>query len=61
MEKTRCSGYRLHHEMLYLNVRKKFFIVREIFHWNNLLWDVTECPSLEVFNTRLDRVTDNFI
>jgi len=33
--------------------------VRTVIHWNNLLGDVVESPSVEVFKTQLDRVLGN--
>jgi len=61
MEKTRGNRYKLQHERFYLNIVKKFSTVRTINHWNNILRDVVECPSQEVFKTQLDRVLDNLI
>jgi len=35
MEKTRNNGYKMH-QVRFLDIRKKFFTVRAISHWNNL-------------------------
>jgi len=32
-----------------LNIRKNFFLVRLVKHWNWLLREVAESPSLDVF------------
>ncbi|KAK4832107.1 hypothetical protein QYF61_020734 [Mycteria americana] len=48
-------------ESFHLNIRKKFFTVRTIVHWNNLPRDTVKSPSLEVFEMQLDRVLDNLI
>ncbi|KFQ49940.1 hypothetical protein N334_14201, partial [Pelecanus crispus] len=43
------NRYKLHQERFHLDIRKKFFTLRTIIHWNNLPRDVVEFPSLEVF------------
>ena len=35
-------------------MRKNFFTVRVMEHWNRLPWEVVESPSLEIFKARLD-------
>lgn len=44
-----------------LDIRRKFFTVRVARHWNRLLREVLDAPSLEVFTARLDRVSSNLI
>jgi len=41
--------------------RKKFFTIRVVRHWNRVLREVVDAPSLEVFKVRLDRALSNLI
>jgi len=35
--------------------------MRVVKHWNGLPREVVEAPSLEIFNTRLDRALSNLV
>ncbi|KFM05740.1 hypothetical protein AS27_15900, partial [Aptenodytes forsteri] len=43
------------------DIRKKFFTMRVVRHWNRLPREVTDAPSLEVFKARLDRALSNLV
>ncbi|KFQ36624.1 hypothetical protein N332_13647, partial [Mesitornis unicolor] len=44
-----------------LDIRKKFFTVRVVRHWNRLPRDIVDAPSLQVFKARLDRALGNLV
>ncbi|KFW71513.1 hypothetical protein AS28_08890, partial [Pygoscelis adeliae] len=44
-----------------LDLRKKFFTVRVVRHWNRLPREVVDAPSLEGFEVRLDEALSNLV
>ncbi|KFP20889.1 hypothetical protein Z169_11161, partial [Egretta garzetta] len=44
-----------------LDIRKKFFTMRVVKHWNRLPREVVEAPSLEAFKGRLDGALSSLI
>ncbi|KFP17213.1 hypothetical protein Z169_14122, partial [Egretta garzetta] len=55
------NGFKLKQGRFKLNIRKKFFTMRVVKHWNGLPREVADAPSLEAFKARLDGALSNLI
>ena len=51
----------LQYKFLDLRIRKKFFTVRVVTHWNRLPREAVDAPSLEEFKARLDGTLSNLV
>ncbi|KFR12765.1 hypothetical protein N306_11703, partial [Opisthocomus hoazin] len=55
------NGFKVRKGRFRLEIRKIFFTMRVVKHWNRLPREAVEAPSLETFKARLDRALSNLV
>ncbi|KFP08918.1 hypothetical protein Z169_13972, partial [Egretta garzetta] len=55
------NGFKLNQGRFRLDIRKKFFTMRVVKHWNRLPREGGEAPSLEAFKARVDGALSSLI
>ena len=57
----RGNGFKMKEGRFRLDFRKKFLTVSVVRHWNRLLREVVDAPSVEAFKDRLDGALSNLV
>ena len=57
----RGNSLKLNEGRFRIDIRKKFFTVRVVRHWNRLPKEAVDAPSLEVYKVRLDGPLSNLV
>ncbi|KFM07084.1 hypothetical protein AS27_06930, partial [Aptenodytes forsteri] len=60
-DRTWVNGFKLKEGKFRVDIRKKFFTMRVVRHWNRLPRESVDAPSLEVFKARLDEALSNLV
>ncbi|KFZ60907.1 hypothetical protein N321_12563, partial [Antrostomus carolinensis] len=55
------NGFKMKESRFKLDIGNKFFMMAVVRHWNGLLTEVVDGPSLEVLNVRSHRTLSNMI
>ncbi|KFR12662.1 hypothetical protein N306_02847, partial [Opisthocomus hoazin] len=55
------NGFKLKEGRFRLDIRKKFFTMRVMRHWNRLPREAVDAPSLQVFKAMLDGALSNLV
>ncbi|KFR13573.1 hypothetical protein N306_02322, partial [Opisthocomus hoazin] len=55
------NGFKLREGRFSLDIKKKFFTLRVVRHWDRLPREVVDASSLEMFKARLDGALSNLV
>ncbi|KFP09301.1 hypothetical protein Z169_01553, partial [Egretta garzetta] len=55
------NGFKLKEGRFRLYIKKKFFTMKVVRHWNRLPREAVDAPCLEVFKARLDGALSNLV
>ncbi|KFO57480.1 hypothetical protein N302_03524, partial [Corvus brachyrhynchos] len=55
------NGFKLKQDRFRLHIKKEFFIVRVVRHWNRMPREAVDAPSLKMFKARLDGALSNLV
>ncbi|PKU43986.1 hypothetical protein llap_5705 [Limosa lapponica baueri] len=60
-DRTRGNGFKVKEGKFRLDIKRKFFTMRVVRHWNKFPIEVVDVLSLEVVKTRLDGALSNLV
>jgi len=60
-DRTRGNSSKLKEGRFRLDIRKKFFTIRVVKHWNRFPREAVDAPSLEAFKARSDGALSNLV
>lgn len=56
-----ANCFKLEEGRFILDLKKRIFTMRVVKHWNRLLREIVDSPSLQTFKVRLDTALSNLI